>query len=85
MTTSSTIEIPQVILEAARMTSDAARRELAIALYAQGRLSLGKARELAGMALWELRQVLATRRIAPHYDMAALAEDVATLRALGRL
>ena len=54
-------------------------------LYAQGRLSIGKARELAGMAHWEFRQLLASRRIAPHYDEADLDEDVATLRELGRL
>ena len=58
---------------------------MALHLYAQGRLSIGKARELAGMALWEFRQLLASRRIAPHYDAADLDEDVATLRELGRL
>jgi predicted HTH domain antitoxin len=57
---------------------------LAVRLYAQGRLSASKARELAGMTLWEFRQLLASRRIAPHYDEADLDEDVATLRELGR-
>jgi len=32
------------------------RRELALALYAQRRLSLGKGRKLAGLSLWEFRQ-----------------------------
>jgi predicted HTH domain antitoxin len=48
-------------------------------------LSIGKARELAGMSLWEFRQLLASRRISPHYDVVDLNEDVATLRELGRL
>lgn len=82
---SSTIEIPQAVLDSARMTIDEVRRELALALYAQGRLSVGQARELAGLALWEFRQLLALRRIAPHYDVADLTEDIATLQALGRL
>ena len=54
-------------------------------LYEKGRLSVGKARELADMTLWEFRQLLASRRIPPHYDETDLDEDVATLRELGRL
>jgi predicted HTH domain antitoxin len=30
--------------------------------------------------MWEFRQLLASRRIPPHYDVADLDEDVATLR-----
>jgi predicted HTH domain antitoxin len=59
--------------------------EIAVHLYEQGRLSVGKARELADMTLWEFRQLLASRRISPHYDETDLDEDVATLGKLGRL
>ena len=44
-----TLEIPQEILDSARLTVDEAKLELALTLYAQGRLSAGKARELAGV------------------------------------
>ena len=81
----ATLEIPQGVLDAAQMNTHELRRELALALYAQRRLSLGKARELAGLSLWEFRQWLATRRIEAHYDEANLREDIQTLRALGRL
>ena len=81
----STLNIPQDILDSARLTINELKRELAISLYAQGRLSVGKARELAEMSLWEFRQLLAFRRISPHYDSTDLEEDVATLRELGRL
>jgi len=37
------------------------------------------------MSLWEFRQLLALRRISPHYDEADLDEDLATLRGMGRL
>lgn len=77
------LEIPQDVLDAARMTPAELKVELAVHLYAQGRLSIGKARELAGMTLWEFRQLLAARRIPPHYGVAELHEDLATLRALG--
>lgn len=79
MSTISTLEIPQDILDTARLTIGELRVELAVYLYAEGRLSIGKARELAEMTLWEFRQLLASRRIPPHYDVADLDEDVATL------
>ena len=85
MGTVRTLEVSQDILDSARLTLAELKVEMAVYLYAQGRLSIGKARELAGMSLWEFRQLLASRRIAPHYDEIDLNEDVATLRDLGRL
>ncbi len=79
------LEIPQEILDSARLTIDELKTEIAISLYAQGRISVGKARELANMSLWEFRQLLAVRRISPHYDESDLEEDMATLHELGRL
>lgn len=79
-----TLELSQDILDSARLTLAELKVEIAVHLYTQGRLSIGKARELAGMSLWEFRQLLASRRISPHYDVADLNEDVATLRQLGR-
>jgi predicted HTH domain antitoxin len=71
------LEIPQDILDTARLTFDELKVEMVVYLYAQGRLSIGKACELAGMTLWEFRQLLVSRRIPPHYDVADLGEDVA--------
>lgn len=76
-------DIPQDILDSARLNVDGMKLELAVALYAQWRLGVGKARELAGLSLWEFRQILASRKISPHYDTEDLAEDLANLRALG--
>jgi predicted HTH domain antitoxin len=85
MAMTNTLEIPQDILDSAHMTTDELKVELAVAVYAQGRLGIGKARELAGMTLWEFRQLLASRRISPHYDVDDLEEDINTLKELGRL
>lgn len=74
-----TIRISQDILDSARLTIPEMQQELAIWLYAQGRLGIGKARELAGMSLWEFRQLLAARKISPHYDVQELEEDLNTL------
>ena len=85
MSTIRVLEIPQDVLDSARFTPAELKMEMAVYLYAQGRLSIGKARDLARMSLWEFRQLLALRRISPHYDERDLDEDIATLRELGRL
>ncbi len=79
------IPISQDVLDSARLTVSELKREIALSLYDQRRLSIGKARELANMTLWEFRQILASRSIPPHYDEEDLAEDVAVLRELGIL
>lgn len=78
------IEIPQHLMQAAHATPDELRMELAVQLYQQRRLSVGHARELAGMSLWEFRQLLASRRIATHYDVADLVADMETCAMLDR-
>jgi predicted HTH domain antitoxin len=82
MSATANLEIPQDILDSARMTVDQVRIELAAHLYAQGRLSLGKAHELAGLSLWEFRQLLGLRRIEPHFEPKDLNQDLETLRHL---
>jgi predicted HTH domain antitoxin len=74
------LEVSQDVLDSARLTPTELKVEMAVHLYAERRLSVGKARELAGLTLWEFRQLLASRRIPPHLD-----EDVVTLREMGRL
>ena len=74
----ATIEIPSHLLQAARATPDELKIELALQLYRQRRLSIGHARELADMSLWDFRQLLASRRISPHYDANDLDDDMQT-------
>jgi predicted HTH domain antitoxin len=84
---SSTIcmEIPREVLHSTRMTVDDLRRELALHLFEQGKLSFGKAREMAGMSVWAFQQLLGSRGITVHYDLAEYEEDLATLEDLQRL
>lgn len=79
------LEIAPEILDSARLTIDELKIEIAISLYVQRQLSIGKARELAGLSLWEFRQLLASRRISAYYDETDLEEDIAALRELRRL
>ena len=78
------ISIPREVLRAARMTPEEIRRELAIHLFQQGRLSFGKARELAQMSAWTFQLLLGSRAIPVHYGIAEYEEDLKTLKELGQ-
>ena len=73
------LDIPRDILDSARLTLADLRTEIAIHLYTQRRLAAGKARELAGLSLWEFRQLLGARRIPVHLDIEDLEQDAETL------
>jgi predicted HTH domain antitoxin len=80
--TVATITVPNEFLLATRMTIEEIQLELAISLFVQEKLSFGKARELAGLDFWTFQQILGSRGIAPHYDIAELHEDLATIERL---
>jgi predicted HTH domain antitoxin len=71
-------------LVAAQMTPEGLRLELALALYQRGKLSFGKARELAGVSAWAFQEMLGLRGIPVHYDLPEYEEDLAILRERGR-
>lgn len=52
-------------------------KELAVALYAHGLLSFGKARELAGMGKYEFGRLLGDRSVPRHYGREELEDDLA--------
>jgi predicted HTH domain antitoxin len=78
---SITLDIPNNIHEALHVTPAEAeprlKLELAVALYAQNTLGLGKAAELAGMSRLHLNDILAERGIPMHYGQKELDEDLA--------
>jgi predicted HTH domain antitoxin len=78
------LEIPQDILDSSQSLVTAIKRELAIQLYDQRHLSIGKARELAELSLWQFRHLLAARQIPVHDDVADLDDEAATIRKLER-
>lgn len=77
--------ISEDILHAARLSPDELKREIGILLFKQGRLTLGQASQLAEMPMAEFQHLLASRDVAPHYDVEDLEDDVETLRNLGRI
>ncbi len=58
------------------------RELIAVALYEKGRISLGKAAELAGVSRWEMSDILAAKRIPIQYYPEDLEEDIETLKEL---
>jgi predicted HTH domain antitoxin len=85
MSTTVSFEISQEVLRASRLTEDELRRELALHLFEEEKLSFGKARELAQMSVWDFQQFLGGRGIPVHYDVEAYEDDRETLRRLGRI
>jgi predicted HTH domain antitoxin len=74
------LEVPPEIVDAVRLPPAEVEaellKELALALYRRGVLSLGKARALAQMNRWQFEQLLGERRIPRHYTEADLGEDL---------
>jgi len=64
------IRIPEARLE------QSLREDLAMALYADGALSFGKAGELAGLGRFEFGQLLAKHGIPRHYTSEELKDDL---------
>lgn len=85
MSTAVSIDIPEEVMRATRMSGDELRRELALHLFKEEALSFGKARELADMSVWDFQLLLGQRGISVHYDVQAYEEDRETLHRLGRI
>jgi predicted HTH domain antitoxin len=75
-----TLEIPGEVAEALRLPDaekvQRLRLELAVSLYSQGILGLGKAAQLAELSRWEMNRMLAQRQVPMHYGLEELAEDL---------
>jgi predicted HTH domain antitoxin len=72
--------IPDSVVQAIRLPEERISQELlvelAIALYRQGILSFGKARELADMGKYEFGQLLGKRGVLRHYGQEELEDDL---------
>ena len=79
-----TLNIPDSVLQGLRIPdgeiAQRLRTELALALYAQGALSLGKAAELAEMNRMFFGELVGQRGMARHYGDGDLAQDVSYAR-----
>ncbi len=74
--------IPDEILYSTHMSETELRQEIAVLLFQKEKLTLGQASQLAGLSQWQFQQLLASRRIPVHYDVAEFEEDLKTLKEL---
>jgi predicted HTH domain antitoxin len=76
--------IPDSVAQAIRLPEDRMHEallvELAVALYAQGILSFGKSRELAGLGKYAFGQLLGQRGVLRHYGQEELEDDLTYAR-----
>ena len=80
MDSTVSIKIPREVVHATQLSPEELLRELAIYLFQQGKLSFGKACEMAGLTAWSFQQILASRGIPVHYGVAEYEQDLATLK-----
>ncbi|ADT85040.1 UPF0175 family protein [Thermococcus barophilus] len=80
------VSVPQDLARILRVSEKdlpkVVRLYLAIELYREGKISLGKAAEIARVTKWEMMEILASKGIPLQYDEEDLKEDVETLERL---
>lgn len=63
----------------AKDLSKAVRELVALELYREGLISLGKAAEIAGLSLWEMMELVARKGVPIRYSPEDLKSDLKTL------
>ena len=80
------MELPDDVLKILNIPknelSSELRIQLALFLYEKRKLSFGKARELAGLSVWEFMEKLNENKIPFNYDVEDLKEDLETIKEL---
>ncbi|WP_373515919.1 UPF0175 family protein [Persicitalea sp.] len=77
-----TLSIPDEVLAQAKLSSADLKVELAAYLYEKRRLSIGKARKIAGLSLIDFQKELAKRNIYLHITIEDVNADLKNLRKL---
>jgi len=77
-----TIEVQDEALRGLNLTQPQALLDLAVGLFTERRVTLGRAAAVARVTQLDFQQELARRGIPIHYDVEDLQADVRTLAAL---
>ena len=77
-----TIEVQDGALRGLKLTQPQALLDLAVDLFTERRVTLGRAAAVAQVTQLDFQQELARRGIPIHYDVEDLLADVQTLAAL---
>ena len=77
-----TIEVEDEALRGLNLTQPQALLDLAVGLFTERRVTLGRAAAVARMAQLDFQRELARRGLPVHYDVEDLQADLQTLAAL---
>lgn len=70
------VELPDAALSGTGLTPDLVRLEVAVALYRDRKVSMGRAAQLAGLPRIPFQRELAKRGVTVDYDIAEFEEDL---------
>lgn len=73
------VELPDSALEGTGMTPELATLEVAVALYRDRKVSMGRAARLAGMPRPQFQHELGKRGVTVDYDVEDFEQDLKTL------
>ena len=77
------VKIPKDLIRILKVrdedVSKLVRLYLAVELYREGKVSLGKAAEIAEVTKWEMMEILASKGVPIQYDVKDLEKDIETL------
>ena len=77
-----TVALPDDIPAVTELTEEGIRRELAVSLFAQEKLSAVQGAKLAGLDLFTFQALLRERGLPQHYTVEDFEDDLASLRKL---
>jgi predicted HTH domain antitoxin len=75
-----TIELPDVNLGSQPLTSEQARIELAVGMYAGRRATMGQAAKIAGISYTAFMHELGKHGVCLNYSMEDALQDIETVR-----
>jgi predicted HTH domain antitoxin len=75
------IEIQDEVLRGLKLTEPQALLDLAVGLFTERRVTLGRAAEIARLTQLDFQRELGRRGISLHYDVEDLQDDLRTLTA----
>lgn len=77
------VELPDAALEGTGMTPGLAKLEVAVALYRDRKVSMGRAAMIAGVSRIRFQHELGRRGVTVDYEVDDLCADLETLKSLG--
>jgi predicted HTH domain antitoxin len=76
------VELPDAALEGTGMTPEIAKLEVAVALYRDRKVSMGRAARIAGMHRPEFQRELGKRMVTVDYDVPDFEDDLMAIEKL---